>query len=159
MFKKKKTVNLLIMKRLIVFILIALFMCGLNWLALEDFDIQSVFDGAYVEVYTANDSGLDGFSKIKNGAGEIIFSDTSNLKYILNNVEECGYTIKVSKRDFNDVLAALNVSKFTSKNGTVYGYRAGLFATVRIDGELFNLQMAVVNDTLNIGVPLLLGSY
>lgn len=147
------------MKRLIVFILVSFLLCGLGYFQLLDFNIETLFDKAYVEVYTSKESEVNGFSKIKNGVGEIIFLNIDKLEYILNCVDECGYTIRIYEKNVQEVVKALNMSKVVLKNGSIYGYKKGLHETVLIDGGRYNVQIAEGDGVVNVGVPILLGSY
>ena len=73
------------MKRLFVFIIIVLLLCGINLNITKELNFQNIFSGASVEVYISDKSYNGNLSVIDNGCGQIVCCGIDDLNYIFNN--------------------------------------------------------------------------
>lgn len=149
------------MKRLIVFILLALLLCGVNLSSVQKLTLDQIFPTATLEVYTSDKSYLD-LNKLKNGNGEIIFADINQLNYITQNCQSVvGYTLIIRDMQKNDVLKALKVLYQEQENYGIYGWSSvlGFNKKIVLNGNNINFQCVTSGQNILIGVPILLGSY
>ncbi len=152
-----------VMKRLIVFILLVLLLCGANFAISKDFTIDKIFPNARVEVYTSSKTDIT-FNKIDNGCGEIIFCNCENLNEIIKNFKNIsGFTLKISKTSIDEVLEKLDVKNTYNKNFGVYGCSNIIkkYFNKQIDMlcGVVNFQCVAKGDDVIVGVPILLGGY
>ena len=147
------------MKRLFVFVLIILLLCGINLGVTNNFTISKIFNGCSVEVYLKSHVENCEFLSVKNGEGSIIFCEVNDLIYILNNPDVCGYTIKINNKNYHEVLNCLNVSYMFASFGCVYG-KSNLFNfCTSVNDNVVNFQCVKNDDFVLLGSPILLGSY
>lgn len=153
----------MVMKRLIVFIILALLLCGINFGAVQNLTLEQIFQTAQVEVYTSEQTNLQ-YQKTTNGAGEIIYCNLAQLNYILNNCAcVSGYTLKINNLQIKDVLLKLNARQITQNNYGAYGWSRLLSYKINkqitIDNQAVNFQCVQSKSSVLLGVPILLGSY
>ena len=154
------------MKRLIVFILLALLLCGINLTIVQDLTLDKIFPKAQVEIFTDSKTHFN-VNKIDNGLGEILFSDIENLNYILNQLNNVvGLSIKIYSKDRAYILRALNVKYLYNKNFGSYGWSGTLekiknikTKSVCLSNFMANFQIVEKDDCVVIGTPTILGSY
>lgn len=147
------------MKRLFVFVLIALILCGINFGITKNLTLENIFKGACVEVYLKSQCETNEFLSIKNGAGEIIFSEIENLNYILNNYDANGFTIKIKNEQIDNVIKKLNANYLFESFNCLYGCSSLFVDCACVNNNLVNFQCVKNEDEILIGSPLLLGSY
>ena len=143
------------MKKITVFILIILLLCGFKLSVVPNLTIDKIFPNASVEVYIPKKVDAGVYKSISNGDGMILFSHINQLKYILNTFNVSGYTLKINMT-INGLIKNLNPNFYTHKDGGVLGYKSGLFDK-SINGN--NFQCAKSDGCLLLGVPMLLGGY
>lgn len=148
------------MKKLFVFILIVLLLCGINLLPISNLTLDKIFPSASVEVYLADNEYNGELLTHKNGDGQIIFCDVENLLYILNNYVVNGYTLRICASDMNSVLQKFMPNYYFESSNYVYGYKQGIFnKCINVNDEKVNFQCVKSNNDVLIGFPILLGSY
>lgn len=154
------------MKRLIVFILLSILLCGVNIPFAKDLTIDKIFPSSNMEVYIIEKSNLS-FDKIDNGMGEIIFCETKDLDYILHNCSKvAGFTIKIQNMEINDIIKSLNVTNTFALNFGVYGW-SKIFEnlneinnkSIEISRKMVNFQCVAREDYVLVGMPIILGSF
>lgn len=146
------------MKKLIVFILIVLLLCGMNSNFAQGLNLKSLFKGANVEVYVVGEVDNDKYKILKNGDGAVIFTVIEELDYILSSYKVNGYTVAVGG-DIGGVLTALSPEKTYINAWGVYGYKAGLGDGVLVNDNYCNFQIVEKMGIVLLGCPILLGSY
>ena len=144
------------MKRLAVFLIIVILLCGVKFAFVQNLSLGKIFAGASVEVYLRNNEGLSG--AINNGDGQILVCDVEKLEYILNEYDFVGFTLKISN-ELSDVLCKLNPSYIKPVGSSVYGYKSGLMSSVFVYETNINFQCLQMGEYVLLGTPLLLGSY
>ena len=143
------------MKRIAVFILIVLLLCGFKVSVVSNLTIDKIFPNASVEVYIPQKVDVGVYKSISNGDGLILFANSDQLDYILKTYNVGGYTIKTDI-SINVLLKNLNPNFYAIKDGVIFGYKSGIFNKT-VNGN--NFQCVERDGCLLIGVPLLLGSY
>ena len=150
------------MKRLIVFILLTLLLCGVNFTFTKNLNIDDIFSNVKIEVFTNEKTSLS-LKKIDNGVGEVIFCDAQEFDYILKGpYNVAGYTLKIYGVNESEVLKKLNVKNIYNKNFGIYGWSSilnNLNKKIKIDDKIINFQCISKENSVIIGVPILLGSY
>lgn len=145
------------MKKLAVFILLLLLLCGMDCFFKKDWNINSFFLNSDVEIYLSDIKNLAGENYIKNGDGAILFCKYEEMeKYLsLNNV--VGLTIKICDVQEKDVLQNLNPTKVYMSMGYTYGYTSKVNGFEVVNGN--NFQVVSKGNFVLVGFPILLGSY
>lgn len=154
------------MKRLIVFIFLALLLCGINLTFVEGLTLDKIFPQSQVEIFTDSKTSLK-INKIDNGMGEILFCEIENLDYILNQLDSVvGLSIKIYNKNKANVLQVLKVKNLYNQNFGCYGW-SGTLEKIKgiksknvhlINGKI-NFQCIEKDDHIIIGTPIVLGSY
>lgn len=144
------------MKKIIVFILISLLICGTKLTCVQNFTLSELFPNAQIEVYLPQKIENCGFYTINNGEGCIIFAKMDDLQYILSKYNVGGYTLKLYGLNFREVVEKINPNYFYNFDKYIYGHKTNLFDK---DVEGINFQCAQQSNCVLLGVPILLGSY
>lgn len=147
------------MKKLIVFILIALFLC-LSGLCFEkDFvSIRNLFPNAEIELYVTN-VALSDKNYITNGEGFIIFTTMEEIEDIIKTHEVIGYTLKIGKISWSKMAKILQAASVVFDGKFMYGYSNFFSNHIVINQDKVNFQCVFLHNKTLIGTPLLLGSY
>ncbi len=145
------------MKRLAVFILLLLLLCGMDCFFKRDWNINSFFLNSDVEIYLSTIENLNGGNIIKNGEGAIVCCKFNDLEKYLNSNNVLGFTIKVDEVQIDDVLQNLNPRNISKAMNYTYGYTAQFNQFKCVNGN--NFQMAARENSVLVGFPILLGSY
>ena len=147
------------MKKLIVFVLIILLLCGVNLSVTKSLNLESIFSGASVEVYLSEKICDEKLQTIDNGTGQIVFAKIDDLNYIFNNYSPLGFTLFYNG-DVNDALNKLNPQYVFKTNLSAYGFSSVNVKPISVAGKKVNFQY-VVSDAgcVMLGFPILLGSY
>ena len=146
------------MKRLFVFILIVLLLCGINLSCTQNLNLERIFGGAEVEVYLSERSPICEFETINNGEGQVVFAKIENLSYILSSYKCSGFTI-ITDLSLCKVIEEISPNYyFENKNG-IYGYLNGIKESVIVKDKKVNFQCAESGGFTKIGFPILLGGY
>lgn len=154
------------MKRLVVFILIVILLCGINFSITRDLNLDKIFPKAQVELFTDSKTDIVA-KKIDNGQGEIIFCTTNELSYILANISSAvGFTIKIQNTSLGDVLKNFGVNFSFAENFGVYGWSNYIYNNFTIKNNSVEMMSGRVNfqavekgGGVLLGVPIILGSY
>lgn len=154
------------MKRLIVFILIIILLCGINFSITKDLNLDKIFPNAQVELFTDSKTGIN-VQKIDNGQGEIIFCTTNELSYILSQVSSAvGFTIKIQNASMVSVLKSFGINFSFVENYGVYGWSNYIYNNFNIKNKSIemlsgrvNFQAVEENGAVLLGIPIILGSY
>lgn len=147
------------MKRLIVFVLIVLVLCGINLSFTSSLTLNKLFSGAVVEVYLQNQDYVGECKTVKNGDGLIVITNVNELNYILKNYKTNGFTLKINNLSLNKTLAKLNPNYYKTKNNYTYGYLSYGALGVCVGQDVVNFQCCEVGGEVLVGFPILLGSY
>lgn len=154
------------MKRLIVFILLAILLCALNMSATQSLTIDKIFPNSTAEVFLSEKTQIS-LNKIDNGTGEIVFCNSSEISYILNNTNcVSGLTIKVYSSNKDQILKKIGANQLISVNFGTYGWTNLLIKTNKVFtknisffGKKVNFQCVEKDDCVLIGFPIIIGSY
>lgn len=163
MFILFNIVNNLCMKKLFIFFLLIILLCGLNFYPLNKTSINDLFHDAKYEIYTYSQSGLN-IDKIANGNGEIVFCNSSNVEETLKKLNDniSGFTIEIDKENI-DYFTQKNINKILKNNykinNEIYGKSNFFKKNVKINNKNVNFQYKEVENKILIGTPILLGSY
>jgi hypothetical protein len=104
------------------------------------------------------------FKIIKNGNSYIIQTNASMASEIKKYVNDySGFTLsfKGTKQDALSLINDLKIVKTENINGikSIYGYAGGFLNCVVVGGKKVNVQIAINNEMVFIGSPVILGSY
>lgn len=145
------------MKKLIVFILIAVMLCLAKFSFTQNLTLDKLFPSSSVEVYVQQEEVADGFYSIKNGSGSIIFCSAKEFGYINKRYNVVGYTFKISD-NIDTVYKTLKSGVIKSGN-RLYGNSPFLPKGISFDCRNINFQVENKNGAIYVGYPILLGSY
>ncbi len=154
------------MKRLIVFILLAILLCAVNFSTTQNLTIDKIFPQSTAEVFLSEKTQIP-LKKIDNGMGEIIFCDSSDINYILNNTDcVAGLTLKVCGLNKSQILKKIGANQLVSANFGIYGWTNLLSnskkiaeKSVNFSGKNINFQCVEKENYVLLGFPIILGSY
>ena len=121
--------------------------------------MAELFPNASVEIYVSEIEVLGDYKIISNGDGYIIYCVIEEMGHIIDTYSVMGYTLKIPNFNMEDVLHKINPSYSIMSMEYIYGYKGGIFEPIRINDLIINFQCAEVNGTVNLGFPVLLGSY
>lgn len=101
------------------------------------------------------------------GVGAIIECSgtiASQVAKTLDNIAGISFSFNGNKEDVNDFLdkvdaVVLKCENVDSQIKTYLAYSSKFRNNINIDGHFVNLQIAIVNDTITIGSPMILGEY
>ena len=147
------------MKRIIVFLLLVLLLCGINSTFVKGLSFEKLFEGCEAEVYLSHAVDDLDCVVVKNGQGAIAFCDIAELKYIKNKHIINGFTVKIRNKSMAYVLEKLNPNYITRRGNCIYGYINNVAKTVFVEGEMVNFQCVNVDNDVLVGFPILLGCY
>ena len=156
------------MKKLLVFLLIVLLLCGINLNFTKELKLSNIFPVASVEVFTSSKTFVNKFEKIDNGVGEVIFCEMNELDYILDNIDcVSGLTLKIDLKNNskNKILKSLDIVDFNETNFGIYGFSnivkkvSNNKFKLKIEEKVCNFQYFESKSCIFVGIPLLLGSY
>ncbi len=175
LLKKNKTVNYLIMKKLIlliVFLLLLTLTYSFNPIFNNVFNLHNVvFSNPEYSIYCLDYANLENTKNVKiidNGNSYIIKSSVSLAKNIKqNSYNVLGESVKfeTNRLAIDKIIRLLDIEiKFKEDiDGitTLYGYSNNndFYRSVIVENELINIQIAYKNGILTIGSPLILGDY
>lgn len=146
------------MKRFIVFLFIALLLCGINLHYVDKLSFKDIFSGCNAEVYLPSVIDVD-YESVNNGDGLIIFCKFEDVFKIKNTYKINGYTIKLIGESIEKIILQLKPNFIIKKEKFVYGYLNCVEGCVGNGKGDLNFQCARVGNEIHIGFPLLLGSY
>lgn len=118
-------------------------------------------------IYTYQYYETENVETVQNGNGYILSMDTENAKKVYCNLDKGsiqGISIQFTDADFelSKLIKKLKISViFNEKleNFTfIYGFSPAFDDFVTYNGEKINIQIAIKNSDIHIGVPLILGS-
>ena len=122
------------------------------------------YSGTYY-FYTSEDFCSDFTTTVSNGNEYIVSCDIdmANFVYnILNNNcirgESFQFT-KVGDRDLEKLIIKLGIQYFSKNDDEILGYSSIVPYSVKLDNNIFNVQIAETNSQITIGFPMILGSF
>lgn len=118
--------------------------------------------GGEVSFYLENYQEIEGCETIKNGAGCVIKTDVENAKKINKKINNCsGFSIEFYSENISDFLNEINIIKIEKISDLTiyYGYFNGLINSINIENKKINIQIAINNEKIVIGSPIILGDY
>ncbi len=116
--------------------------------------------------YTTSCEEIENAKLTKCGTAVFVESDLKFCKQIKNKIKNInGQSISFSGNEtlYNSMVNNLiNVRVLTENVSNVkccYGYNNKLNNSINIDGKIVNIQIAINNNVITIGTPVILGSY
>lgn len=162
MFEKIKSDNNFVMKKFLsfIFFMFCIFFCVVNNSGIKTFlDSEEINK---VIFYCEENNDLKNSLCVQNGGGYIIETDKKTAYENFDNIKGCfGVTIFFDNIQLEDILNNVNVVK-QEKIGDCEIYYAtakNIIFSTYIENKKINLQIAVSNNKIIIGFPLILGSY
>lgn len=158
--------KIIIMKRIFAFLLIMLIFIFVSFNNDKFLELCSYYNSASLSIFCENytDTPNTNFTAIKNGDSYIIQTKASQAGNVLKNLMNCSgflLTFNGTKEDVNNLLKQIKIVKTENYSDIqiFYCYICGLVYSTIIDNKKVNLQIAINNNIITIGSPLILGSY
>lgn len=150
------------MKKLIVFLLLAILLIASNLPFTENLNIFSIFDVTMVQVFTNEKNEPNEYNSIDNGSGEVYFCDKDEALNLFNSIDYItGFTMILKNEDnlIDDIIKTFNIEIVKRLSDNIYGYSLYFPFKVCLEKKQVSVQIFVRDDTLFVGCPILLGSY
>ncbi len=91
------------------------------------------------------------------------YSDTSKAERDLNNIVGISYTLAGDYDKFSDILKQFDIvtlsTEVVDNIHIIYGRSEHCGKPKIVDGQAINIQIAIRDDVITIGTPLIMGSY
>lgn len=147
------------MKKIIVFLLLVLLLCGVSIGYTKGLSFKDIFEGCEMEVYLPVGVNVE-CSFIENGEGIIAFCSIDYFKYLKDTYLVNGFTIKIKDKEIDDVVGLLNPNYVIRCDNFIYGYTNSTKCDVKmVQDKIVNFQCVKVENDVCVGFPILLGSY
>ncbi len=124
------------------------------------------YNGTF-SVYTYQYAEIENTDIIKNGKINIINCSIENSKSVLSKLDKAsikGLSAKFvgDSNELSNIIKNLDITEIsreqTNKITFIYGYSPLFSQFVEYANKKINVQIALLDNTINIGVPLILGS-
>lgn len=153
------------MKRMFVFFIVVIAVCLCFCFKTDSAGLCSL-NGEY-SVYLKNNvvNIPQCFSSISNGQGVIVTGSSTNYNLLNFNKDiVSGESIKLTNYSYKEVCEILKFKElmkyeFSDGLSTFYGQVPFGDKSVFVSGKRINCQIAVCNDYIVVGIPIILGSY
>lgn len=129
-------------------------------------DLAEYYTGTF-QIYTYQYAELSNASIIKNGKSNIITCTTKDAKNILSHLDKnkitgMSFQFEGSKKDLSELINKTKLCvKFSEKIENItfcYGFSPIFKDYTMYNNEKINMQIALKDNVINVGVPLILGS-
>ena len=147
----------------LIFLLVLLFFYSPDYTLC---DTALDYNGTFY-IYTYQNFTSNNITTIKNGNGYILTMDNKNAKNIYRNLDKnkvTGFSFETTGND-NDIKNLLQKLHSTiifiekiDEITFIYAYSPVFDEFITYNNEKINIQIAKTNNTIQIGVPLILGS-
>jgi len=130
-------------------------------------EVSALYEGTYT-FYTMEQFEDDRVDIVQSGNGFLINCDNNLASEIYNSLNKEylqgeSFSFSGDVQDVYSILSNLNVTQNKVEQFSdlyiVYGYSPLLENSVEVDGEQINIQVALRENIVTIGTPLILGSY
>lgn len=121
------------------------------------------FEKSNIQIYTNTQKQNElPYKNIKNGNGLIYFSLYKDIDYLLKNINGVSGVTYILHGDYDDYCAMqekLNVKIIEKDNNSCVGFSECFDLATFYKSKKVNVQMCIVENTIYIGSPLILGCY